>query len=266
MGNFVFANDYDKKWANAFEDVLKREKGESWAKLYGRPDSIVAGSCDSAREAVMEPGGLLAKPLLSKLKVVVKVGKTVFVHGGLTTEHLHKHGGIAGLNEMAKDWILEPEHKSSEKSLCELDWDSCLWIRDYSSPPNRPAEPGVGTKLVAVLDSLNALRMVVGHTTQEKTNSIFNSKVWRIDVRDGVPAWLRFSLEFDISSEALEIACDVYTQTETVSVLKHIRHSDGSVSNFRISSEDRQVGAKIESPPFPKPFPMDEETLLPGAG
>ena len=59
-----------------------------------------------SRWATYEPGGILAEPLLQHLKVAVKVGNTVCVHAGITKPHLDQNGGLSGMNQSARDWIL----------------------------------------------------------------------------------------------------------------------------------------------------------------
>ena len=59
-----------------------------------------------ARWAAYEPGaGVLAHPLLSNMKVAVKVGRTVCVHAGLTAKHLDQYGGLKGMNDDAQKWM-----------------------------------------------------------------------------------------------------------------------------------------------------------------
>ena len=51
--------------------------------------------------AAFEPGGLLAENLLANMKVAVVVGRTVFVHAGLTASHVKEYGSIEIMNQAA---------------------------------------------------------------------------------------------------------------------------------------------------------------------
>lgn len=85
---------------------------------------------EPSRWATLEPGGLLCENLLSNMMVACVVGRTVFVHAGLTANHLrvvkdssgigegdvaggggeYNKNGITRLNEQAREWILKTHH------------------------------------------------------------------------------------------------------------------------------------------------------------
>lgn len=75
---------------------------------------------EPSRWASFEPGGLLAENMLGNMLVACVVGRTVFVHAGLTASHLKggngidengemRYGGISKINEEAREWILKGE-------------------------------------------------------------------------------------------------------------------------------------------------------------
>jgi len=164
------------------------------------------------RWASYEPGGLLALPLLTHLKVAIKVGNTVCVHAGLTQKHLNDYGGLEGMNRKARRWIQEAHHhqnnnlgdyetvehvlkdaqsraKGASNSMPEClgggsSASSPVWMRDYSYPPDVPPEEADDAQILLdeVLQTLGADRMVVGHTVQSQINSALEGKAWRIDV------------------------------------------------------------------------------------
>lgn len=49
--------------------------------------------------------------------LATQIGRSVFVHGGLTKEHLEEYGGIEGMNEKARRWF---EEEVSELSRSEV--------------------------------------------------------------------------------------------------------------------------------------------------
>lgn len=163
-----------------------------------------------ARQAVYEPGtGLLVHPLLGRLKVAVKVGRTLCVHAGLTAQHLSE-GGLTGLNTRARRWVED----GGSFPAAFAGSDGPVWTREYSHPCNvQPTSPSAAQHLDGALFCAGADRMVVGHTVQtDGINAALDGRVWRIDtgasrgVSDGVP-------------ECLEVVRDVTTGREIVSVI-----------------------------------------------
>jgi hypothetical protein len=84
---------------------------------------------EPSRWASFEPGGLLSENMLGNMLVSCVVGRTVFVHAGLTASvwrggneiggamavggegiKRKKYGGISKLNEEAREWILKSHH------------------------------------------------------------------------------------------------------------------------------------------------------------
>lgn len=195
-GNHEFLNargDYDdsvdgnRAWSRAFGKALEHRHGRGWRKGFW---NVPRWGDDEARWAAMEPGGLLAVPLLSKLKVMVKVGRSVFVHAGFQEADIkekERSAGIAGMNRIMKKFILEPQdgdrnhvHKEPPMSFLR----NTLFMRDYSEPTDQePTGKDIKETVNRALDSVEADRMVVGHSTQNAINSVLDGTVWRIDVR-----------------------------------------------------------------------------------
>jgi hypothetical protein len=95
---FVCTKDYKSDFDGVYGPILDRVLPSDWRVGYGTRHKPVCWS-------IFEPGGFLVEPLLSNLKVVVKVGKTLLVHdGGLDSEHLTDNDGIKGLNQAAPNW------------------------------------------------------------------------------------------------------------------------------------------------------------------
>lgn len=168
-----------------------------------------------ARWATYEPNGLLARSLLANMKVAVQVGRTVCVHAGLTAEHLLENGGIAGLNNQAKAYILgetlrnriafnnqgyyaslqqpwiDAERRQSTyiNSIPKflgggIGASSPVWMRDYSSPADGPPKNTNAMSMIEkALEELGDCdRMVIGHTVQSQINAALEGKAWRVDV------------------------------------------------------------------------------------
>jgi len=123
------------------------------------------------RVAAFRPGGPYAM-VLAGHNVVMQVGDTVFVHGGLLPDHAA--AGLDTINGDVQSWMrgdgLEPD--------LWIGSDSPVWSRHYSDDD----EPPACDLLTDTLDALGAARMVVGHTVQDRANPACDGKVWRLDV------------------------------------------------------------------------------------
>ncbi|HEX7663025.1 MAG TPA: shewanella-like protein phosphatase [Polyangiaceae bacterium] len=125
------------------------------------------------RAVAFSPGGKYAQ-MLSQRPLFVKVGDTVFVHGGILPKHVTY--GLDKMNDEVSAWLASTTKSAPDSITAE---DSPVWTRAYSTD-DAPADC---EKLQKVLDRLGAKRMVVGHTVQkgDVTNAC-DGKVFRIDV------------------------------------------------------------------------------------
>lgn len=246
IGDFRLApqNMFDR-WTEAFGSKLEQLYGSTWKELYtiteddnGNDNNTDAchrrKKVEPARIAAMEPGGLLSQPLLSKLKIAVKVGRTVLVHAGLTVQHTEQ--GIEAMNQIASAWIVK-KFSCAKKATIDFplgvnstEAPSPLWIRYYSRPPDAtPKRPEARSMVEDVLKQLDVDRMVVGHSIQNQINSVFDGKVWRIDIGCGIPLSVQKSSGIGDPSkyrrEALEVSCVGPDDEEKVSVVRRIRRS-----------------------------------------
>jgi hypothetical protein len=137
------------------------------------PDSLLASfpAEQRARVAAFRPGGPYAR-ILAQWSITRIVGDNLFVHGGVTPQHIDY--GLERLNAEVRAWLLG-EGPAPEGILRG---DSPVWDRHYSS--------GVGDgdcdTLAMVLDRLGVKRMVVGHTVQPGGITSYCARgVWCID-------------------------------------------------------------------------------------
>ena len=127
------------------------------------------------RAAAFLPGGDLAKRLATR-SVVIEVGDSVFVHGGVLEAHVSY--GLGRINNEVQAWMLGAPTAPAPQVVTEE--NALIWVRAYSD-----GEPSAAAcqELTRVLGALSAKRMVVGHTVQKQgINSACDAKVWRIDV------------------------------------------------------------------------------------
>ena len=139
---------------------------------YVAEGSVSAFESAGGRIAAFRPGGTYAR-MLAERPVVVQVGDTVFVHGGVLQKHVNY--GLQRINDEVRAFMLGERPELTPVVAAE---DSPLWTRVYSGVPEPACE-----ELAQVLSALNAKRMVVGHTPQPTgVNAACDGRVWRIDV------------------------------------------------------------------------------------
>lgn len=124
------------------------------------------------RAAAFAPGGRYARELAAR-NTVVLVGDTVFVHGGLLARHAQR--GLDTINREVRAFLLGeaplPPAMQGE--------DSPVWYRGFASSE----DPDTCAELTEVLARLDARRMVVGHTVQQRgIDAACDERVFRIDV------------------------------------------------------------------------------------
>lgn len=138
------------------------------------PLSIQVEGLSKSRAAAFLPGGGAAA-VLARRRLIVMVGDTVFVHGGVTPQHLRY--GIDRLNRESKDWMLG---KTTLPPRLVVDDSGPLWTRIYGEGELSEAACRV---LDETLRRLGAKRMAVGHTVQQGGMSgACGDRVFRIDV------------------------------------------------------------------------------------
>jgi hypothetical protein len=122
--------------------------------LLGRP------AHQHERTLAFLPGGAMAQQL-ARMPVAIRIGDALFAHGGVRLGHVRY--GLERLNGETAAWLAaKGAEKVPKPALLDED-DSPLWLRQYSVPsPKEAAE----RELENVLRTLNAQRMVVGHTPQ----------------------------------------------------------------------------------------------------
>ena len=165
---------------------------------------------EASRWRACEPGGLLSKAVFQNMKLAVQVGRSIFVHAGLTKDHLIQMGGISEMNADAANWFVPSSNDNNDDGnfnsvqqvldaaqrrlktqsktlpLClggGIGSPSPVWMREYSSPcdiePKASAQQMINDALSHLGD---AQRMVMGHTPQSYINAALQGKAWRVDI------------------------------------------------------------------------------------
>ncbi len=141
---------------------------------YVTPGGFAAfSSLDGGRAAAFQPLGPYAA-IEARRPLLVKVGDTVFVHGGILQKHVAY--GLDRMNDETDSWLAG---KRRDPPAIVVSEDGPVWTRAYSAEGEAPA----CSELSATLAAVGARRMVVGHTVQHGgVNSACDGGVWRIDV------------------------------------------------------------------------------------
>jgi hypothetical protein len=125
-----------------------------------------------ARVAAFWPGQPWAQEL-SKRNMIVVVGDSVFVHGGITPAWA---GKISEINGQSRAWLAG---KRSEPPAAVTDNDGPVWSRHYAENPDARD----CAMLEEALAIIGVKRMIIGHTVHtEGITSACEDKVWMIDV------------------------------------------------------------------------------------
>lgn len=138
-------------------------------------DPIAAAKPENERGRALAfaPGGTTAKKLAAEHLLFVRVGRSLFIHGGILPKHLKS---LAESDQATHDWLLGQSKKPPENVMGE---DGLVWTRSYS---DKPKESDC-KQLAEVLERLEADRLVMGHTVQKDgITSACDGKAWRIDV------------------------------------------------------------------------------------
>jgi hypothetical protein len=161
--------DFRYVTSDGFHDYAGKEAAVH-RELAGRVPAEQRG-----RAASFLPGESVAKRL-AKRPCILQVGANVFVHGGLSEQHVRY--GIDRINKEVQAWMAAPRMQRAPSIAMRP--DGPLWLRSYSDGvPSR----SVCEELGKVLSLLSAKRLIVGHTVQEQgINSACDGRVWRIDV------------------------------------------------------------------------------------
>jgi hypothetical protein len=125
-----------------------------------------------ARAAAFQPGGPFAVMLASH-DVILVLGDTAFVHGGVLPAHVDY--GIDRINDETEQWLLG----NAEMPDVLRSAESPIWSRHYSLDPTVESR----ALLEETLTKLGIKRIVVGHTVQENgIQSHFDGQAWCLDV------------------------------------------------------------------------------------
>jgi hypothetical protein len=168
MLNFAYV--YPEEAFTAFSDIP-----------FNTPDAGIDAGMDAGtstvpelhrgRAAAFTPGGPYAQILGGHDSIII-VGRTLFVHAGLTPKYVEH--GIANVNQETRAWM----RGEADMPLLVLDYvDGSHWTRKQGRTITDPE----CLELAGMLYEMGVRRMVVGHTVQTNINAACDGLVYRID-------------------------------------------------------------------------------------
>jgi hypothetical protein len=145
---------------------------------YSSEENIKSFGGYSNRMNAFAPGGWLSKNLAESRYSILIVNDILFVHGGISSKTLQLFDSISEINYLVKNYLLgnlDPNTNIKLKYLLE-DQEGIFWDRSLG---------GNEINILQIRNILNKYKIkkiCIGHTPQERINSIGNGTVWRVDV------------------------------------------------------------------------------------
>ncbi len=143
---------------------------------YSGKESISCFGGVDQRKEVFKPGGYISRYFSCHRKVVIKIGKFLFVHGGFGEKHLDR--SIEKINKTMEDYLKGNKKLYNDEFInYYMAFEGVLWNRELSF-----GNPDCN-KVNKILKHFDAGGIIVGHTVQENgINSKCDNKVWRVDI------------------------------------------------------------------------------------
>lgn len=173
-----------QRWqlAQRISDSLKEkcDCGSDYRKALAAANMFKGDAHADARWTALQPGGPVTRRFLSRYPVVLQVGSTLFVHGGVLPQHVDY--GLDRINQETQSWMLGQDESNGSKMPSFLSGRSAVvWSRAYSTEAHDRCDCDTLTKALGMIPG--AERMVVGHTIQGSgINAACDGQVLRIDV------------------------------------------------------------------------------------
>lgn len=127
------------------------------------------------RKIFFKPGGKICKLLAKSWNPVIRIGKFLFMHGGMSLK-ISKKYNIKSINNLMRMFLKGKKNiiRTSHFKELFINSNSILWNRQFSNQPYY--------KIVdKVLKNKNASFMVLGHTPQQQGINLKCNKVWCVD-------------------------------------------------------------------------------------
>ena len=147
-------------------------------KLSGKEES------KKAYQYLMSNNRELVRWMRSK-NVIERIGKTIFVHGGISKELISANMSIGEINSflrmgLTREYFTDDSEANLKKFL--MGPLGPLWYRGLVGRYKRIYTKATQKELESTLSYFQAKQVVIGHTVVEKISSDYNGKVYRTDI------------------------------------------------------------------------------------
>ncbi len=105
------------------------------------------------------------------------IGNTLFAHGGISPQIMNSNLSITKMNDLIRKSIDSKEVQFEKNAQLVLGSDGPLWYRGYVE------EPIDQSQVDSVLSKFDIQKIVIGHTLVDEVSSLYNNKVFAVDVR-----------------------------------------------------------------------------------
>jgi hypothetical protein len=128
------------------------------------------------RESHFKPGGHIST-ILAKRPLILKIGKLLFCHAGLTNRHLNilekYNKDISYINELWREFILKKQINIEDKEIFDniiLNSNGILWTRELDNKE----------ETAKLFSRIGCGFMFIGHTPMEGIK-LLNNQIWYVD-------------------------------------------------------------------------------------
>lgn len=144
---------------------------------YVTPNGIREFGGINERRRKFAPGGVIATKFAYNRPAILKIGDYIFVHGGINPYWANKYS-ITKMNYMVRQFLLGKVNIDNNQDYYDFltSETSIFWTRMFSSIESNCKE------LDETLNILNAKKIFVAHTIQNKITSKCNNKLYLLDV------------------------------------------------------------------------------------
>jgi hypothetical protein len=113
---------------------------------------------------------------LRRRATVLKLGDTLFMHGGLHPDYVAQGVDLTAINRRFRNGLGKSRARLDPASVPLFGNDGPLWYRGYFHPLQTST-----AQIQALLDQAAVARIVVGHTTQSEIRSLHDGRIIAID-------------------------------------------------------------------------------------
>ncbi|MFN8843129.1 MAG: metallophosphoesterase [Chryseotalea sp.] len=195
LGDFVDRGSFVTQilWLIYKLEFQAREKGGYVHYILGNHElKNLYGDYYSASQKYLQTAGILGRQQfelynhqsflgrwLASKNVLVRINDNLFVHGGIHPDIIKYNFSIEDINTIVKNSYRKYPYQSIEHDSVKLiksDQTGVCWYRGYFDSDFKEES------LDLILNKFKVSHIVVGHTIQEEVNTLFNGKLFAIDV------------------------------------------------------------------------------------